>query len=61
MKYLCLTKCQVAPSVGVMLFALPVDGVNIWPIGRGIPWGTMGACQLAHHETHYRLGCISGL
>ena len=27
---------QVVPSVGVMLFALPVGGVNKWPIGRGI-------------------------
>ena len=25
--------CQVAPSVGVMLFALPMGSVNIWPIG----------------------------
>ena len=21
------------------MFTLPVGGVNIWPIGRGIPWG----------------------
>ena len=35
-------KCQVAFFVGVMLFALPVGGVNIWPIGRGIPWGNHG-------------------
>ena len=34
---------QVASSVGGMLFALPVGGVNIWPIlGRGIPWGNHG-------------------
>ena len=49
------------PSVGGMLFALPVGGVNIWPIGRGIPWGTMDAYKLSHHGTNYRLGCISGL
>ena len=30
------------PSVGVMLFALPVGGDNIWAIGRGIPWGNHG-------------------
>ena len=24
-----------------MLFALPVGGVNIWPIGRDIQWGTI--------------------
>ena len=29
-------------KVGGMLFALPVGGVNIWPIGRGIPWGNHG-------------------
>ena len=36
------SNCQVPPSVGVVLFALPVGGVNIWPIGRGIPWGNHG-------------------
>ena len=25
-----------------MLFALPVGGVNIWPIGRGLPLGNHG-------------------
>ena len=55
------SNCQVAPSVGGMLFALPVGGVNIWPIGWGISWGTMDACQLSHHGTNYSLGCISGL
>ena len=25
-----------------MLFALPVGGVNIWPIGRGMPWENHG-------------------
>ena len=24
------------------MFALLVGGVNIWPIGRGIPWGNHG-------------------
>ena len=33
---------QIVPSVGGMLFALPVGGDNIWPIGRGIPWGNQG-------------------
>ena len=28
---------QVAPSVGVILFALPVGDVSIWPMGRSIP------------------------
>ena len=26
----------VVPSVGAMVFALPVGGGDIWPIGRGI-------------------------
>ena len=49
------------PSVGVIVFAFPVGSDNIWPIGRGIPWGTIDACQLSHHGAHYRLGYISGL
>ena len=34
--------CQVVPSVGVMLFALPVGGDNIWPIDRVISWENHG-------------------
>ena len=43
--------CKVAPSVGVMLYALPVGGVNIWSIGRGIPWGT--SCHIMAHTTDW--------
>ena len=48
------SNCQVAPSVGGMLFALPVGGVNIWPIGRGIPWGNMlASCHIMAQTTDW--------
>ena len=41
--------------VGVMLFALPVGCVNIWPIGKVIPWGNHDAffsILLTHEGSH---------
>ena len=40
------------PSVGVMLFALPVGGDNIWPIGRCIPW-VLVSCHIMAHTTDW--------
>ena len=49
--------CQVVPSVDVMMFALPVGGDNIWPIGRGIPWGNLGCLPVVTlwHTLHIGL------
>ena len=57
-----------APGVDntVLVFQIPVGLPSLGrgrrvKKGRGILWGTMGACQLSHHGTHYRLGYTSGL
>ena len=52
----CRKVTQVAPSVGVMLFALPVGGDSIWPIGKGILWGepwVLASCNIMEHTTDW--------
>ena len=46
---------------------MPVAGDNIWPIGRGIPWGTQGYLPVVTRDREQGIdanmgaGCMHGL
>ena len=47
-----------------MLLALPVDSVNIRPIGRGIPWGepwVLASCHIMAQTTDWVVYGISSV